>query len=553
MKMSGAQAIIACLLEQQVDTVFGYPGGTVLPLYDALQEAPLQHILTVHEQGAAHAADGYARASGKPGVCIATSGPGATNLVTGLAAAFMDSVPVVAITGQVSTSLIGRDAFQEIDITGITMPITKHNFRVKSADKLVDTMRQAFRIARRGRPGPVLVDVPQDVQKATVEFTAEHQAVQSQWQISDKLARRIAEAAESINRAKQPVIVVGGGVIIAEAYREVRELAEKCSIPVASTLMGLGAFPASHALFLGLTGMHGRKEANQAVHDADVMIAVGSRFSDRVTGDRKQYSAGKTVIHIDIDPAEIDKNVAAHIGLAGEIRQILRSLLAMVQVNPRRDWLRKIAVWQDEFKTVYETEQLTAPWIMKTIADMTKQEEYLFVTDVGQHQMWAAQHLAIEKPRTWLTSGGLGAMGFGLPAAMGAQLAMPDKRVIHLAGDGGFKMTGSELYTVAVHELPIISIIINNHMLGMIHQLQHVLFDKRYTACKLPAKMDFAAYAGAFGIQAATVDTPQEFGETLNQFMAVRRPGLIVANIPEEEMVTPMISPGTGISNYVNL
>lgn len=553
MKMSGAQAIMACLLEQQVDTVFGYPGGTVLPIYDALKDAPLQHILTVHEQGAAHAADGYARASGKTGVCIATSGPGATNLVTGLAAAFMDSVPVVAITGQVSTGLIGRDAFQEIDITGITMPITKHNFKVKSSDKLVDVLRQAFRIAHRGRPGPVLVDVPRDIQTAAVEFVPEKQTEKKVWYPTDKLVQRIGQAAETINTANQPVIVIGGGVIIAKAHREVKRLAEKHGIPVVSTLMGLGAFPASNPLFLGLTGMHGHKEANNAIHNADVIIAIGCRFSDRVTGDRKQYSEGKTVIHIDIDPAEINKNVAAHIGLAGEIRQILQVLTDGVKPGRQEAWWQKITVWQEEYQTIYETEELTAPWIMKTIAEKTKGQNYLFATDVGQHQMWAAQHLKMEVPRTWLTSGGLGAMGFGLPAAVGAQLAMPDKRVIHIAGDGGFKMTGNELYTVATHELPIISVIINNNMLGMIHQLQHVLCDKKYTACKLPPQLDFAAYARAFGIQAASVHTPQQFSGALEKFMAVRQPGLIVANITEDDMVTPMISPGMAINNYVNL
>lgn len=553
MKMSGAQAIIECLLEQEVDTVFGYPGGTVLPLYDALEDSKLKHILTVHEQGAAHAADGYARASGKVGVCIATSGPGATNLVTGLAAAFMDSIPVVAITGQVANGLIGRDAFQEIDITGITMPITKHNYRVKNAEKLVETLRQAFHIARRGRPGPVLVDIPRDVQTAQVEFTPRDGQERFAWQPSDKLIQQIRRAAEVIGNANRPVIVVGGGVISANAQQAVRTLAETSGIPVASTLMGLGAFPASHPLFLGLTGMHGLKTANHAVHGADVMLAIGSRFSDRVTGDRDKYSAGKTIIHIDIDPAEIDKNIDTHIGLAGEMQQILEILLEHVKPGQPTEWQRKIKEWQQKFAPVYKTQELTAAWMMHTLSAKTKGQEVIFATDVGQHQMWAAQHLMIETPRSWVTSGGLGAMGFGLPAAMGAQFARPGKRVIHIAGDGGFKMTGNELYTIAVHDLPILSIIVNNNMLGMIHQLQHVLCDKKYTACRLPPKLDFVAYANAFGIEAAAVHTPDEFIAALDKFLAVKKPGLIVANIADHNMVTPMIAPGMTINNYVNI
>ncbi|VBB06892.1 acetolactate synthase large subunit biosynthetic [Lucifera butyrica] len=552
MKMTGARAIVECLLEQGVDTLFGFPGGTILPLYDALQNAPLRHILTVHEQGAAHAADGYARASGKVGVCIATSGPGATNLVTGLAAAFMDSVPVIAITGQVPTTLIGRDAFQEVDITGITMPITKHNFQVKNPAKLVEMLRQAFRIARSGRPGPVLIDIPRDVQTAVVEFEAAATPVRMPWQPSSHTDRLLKEAAGVIRSAQKPVVIVGGGVITGEAHQEVQQLAEKSRIPVVSTLMGLGAFPASHRQFLGLTGMHGHKLANNVVHAADVIIAVGSRFSDRVTGNRASYADNKVVIHIDVDPAEIDKNVAAGIGLAGEIRLLLQRLTDCVPGSDRDDWWLDIDRWRQEYKENVTGEELTGSWVMKRTAELAQNSDCTFVTDVGQHQMWAAQHLKIEKPREWLTSGGLGAMGFGLPAALGAQAAVPHKRVVLIAGDGGFKMTGGELYTVSCYDLPVTVIVIHNQGLGMIRQLQHVFFDRHYCACVLPDKMDFALYARAFGIEANTVCTREEFSETFATSLQATKPQVIVVKISGKQLVQPMIAPGAALNEYVD-
>jgi acetolactate synthase-1/2/3 large subunit len=552
MRISGAQIIVECLKEQGVDTVFGYPGGTILPLYDALLSAPIRHILTVHEQGAAHAADGYARASGRVGVCIATSGPGATNLVTGLAAAFMDSVPVVAVTGQVPTALIGRDAFQEVDITGITMPITKHNFLVKDPAKLADTLRHAFRIAASGRPGPVLVDIPRDIQAAEVLFEPAAQPATVPFALSAAVLARIGAAVEAIGRAERPVIIVGGGAVAAEASAEVAALAEKLASPVVSTLMGLGAIPASHRLFLGLTGMHGHKPANNCIHDADLIIAVGSRFSDRVTGDRAKYAAGKTVIHIDVDPAEIDKNVAAGIGLTGDMKTILSFLAERVAAGRNEPWWERIAAWQDDNRSEPAGDRLTAPWLFAEISARTAGADCIFATDVGQHQMWAAQHLKIETPRTWLTSGGLGAMGFGLPAAMGAQFAAPGKRVIHIAGDGGFKMTGAELYTIAAHRLPVISVIVNNNGLGMIRQLQHAFFAKRYTACELPA-VDFTAFAAAFGIPARSVDTPGDFAAAFAAALAAAGPRVIVANIAPEDLVTPMVPPGAAINAYLDI
>lgn len=552
MKKTGAQIIVECLLEQGVDTVFGYPGGTILPLYDALGPSPIRHVLTVHEQGAAHAADGYARASGRVGVCIATSGPGATNLVTGLAAAFMDSVPVVAITGQVPTALIGRDAFQEVDITGITMAVTKHNFLVKDTAKLAETIRYAFRIARSGRPGPVLVDVPRDVQMHEVLFEPASEPAKVPFALAGAVVSRIEAAAAAIDESKRPAIIVGGGAVAAEAQAEVKALAEKLNAPVVSTLMGLGAFPASHPLFLGLTGMHGHKPANNCVHQADLIIAVGSRFSDRVTGDRAKYAAGKTIIHIDVDPAEIDKNVAAQIGLTGDLKTILGFLQSRLTATTAAAWWEQIGDWQRECRSEPASYRLTAPWIFSHIADRTAGGDYIFVTDVGQHQMWAAQYLKIESPRTWLTSGGLGAMGFGLPAAIGAQLAAPAKRVIHIAGDGGFKMTGAELYTAAGQRLPLISIIINNNGLGMIRQLQHVFFDQRYTACDLPA-VDFTAFAAAFGVPAVQTASWQDFARAFADAMAADGPRVIIADIAADDLVTPMVPPGGAINAYLDI
>lgn len=554
MKISGAKAVIKCLLEQGVDTVFGYPGGMILPLYDALYDSPeIRHILTVHEQGAAHAADGYARASGRVGVCIATSGPGATNLITGLAAAYMDSVPVVAITGQVPTDVIGQDAFQEVDIIGMTMAVTKHNFQVKDVRKIPEFIRYAFRIARSGRPGPVLIDIPRDIQTAEFDFFPGAAAVAAQWQPNSSISKRIGDAAEAIHTARQPVIIVGGGAVNAEASPEVLLLAEKCRIPVVSTLMGLGAFPGTHENFLGLTGMHGHKAANNAVHDADTIIAVGSRFSDRATGDRQQYGAQKTVIHIDVDPAEIDKNVVSHIGLTGDLKMILALLSSAVKPGQVDEWWNTISGWQKEFAVSQETAQLTMPWIMSNIAEQTAGLPIIFATDVGQHQMWAARYLKIEGPRTWVTSGGLGAMGFGLPAAMGAQFAMPDKRVVHIAGDGGMKMTGNELYTIAANCLPIISIIINNSSLGMIRQLQHAFYNKRYSQCFLPFEVDFTKYANSFGVQAVAVDTPAAFAEAFAAALAAAEPQVIVANVRPEDLFVPMTIPGKAINDYMEL
>ncbi|WP_094604541.1 biosynthetic-type acetolactate synthase large subunit [Sporomusa silvacetica] len=553
--MTGAQAIVASLIKEGVDTVFGYPGGTNLPLFDALNDSTIHHVLTVHEQGAAHAADGYARASGQVGVCLATSGPGATNLVTGLATAFMDSVPVVAITGQVQTNLIGRDAFQEIDITGITMPITKHNFLVKDIKKLPEIMWRAFDIARSGRPGPVLVDVPRDLQSNTYDFT-DIESMYSRSTLvrqSPDLPARIVKAAAAISAAKRPVIIAGGGCISANAGEALTKFAECCNLPVVTTLMGIGAFPGGHGNLLGMTGLHGLKAANHAVHDADVLIVTGSRFNDRVTGDRASYAAGKTIIHIDIDPAEVHKNVDAAVPLVGEMNMILGELLQAVRPGDLSAWWATIRQTQAESKTVIPEDVLTAPLVMSELNRQTDGQDVIYVTDVGQHQMWAAQYLEVKSPRGFLTSGGLGAMGFGLPAALGAQLAIPNKRVVHIVGDGGLKMTGCELYTVAVEKQPIISVVINNYSLGMVRQLQHCFYGKRYANSLLPHAMDFKAFASAFNIPATVTNSLAEFSEAFAAAWQRQGPGLIVANIATDDLVTPMIAPGGSMDEYVNM
>ena len=545
MQLSGAEIMCRILAEEGVTTVFGYPGGAILPFYDALRQSPIQHILTAHEQGAAHAADGFARASGKVGVCIATSGPGATNLVTGLATAFLDSVPVVAITGQVNRELIGHDAFQEVDITGITMPITKHNFLVKKPENLAQTLRLAFQLAREGRPGPVLVDVPRDVQTALIDFEEVRLA---ELQPLEPDAERVAAAAAAINKSKRPVMLVGGGVINANAEYDAMHLCEKLHIPVVSTLMGLGAISAYRQLFLGMTGLHGHERANNAVKEADLILAVGSRFNDRVTGERSRYSANKLIIHLDIDPAEVDKNIDSGIGITDDMVATLNALEKAAQPHDLGAWWDKINSWPGMDDDFGDEE---APKFFKALNPVLKDKDYIITTDVGQHQMWAAQHLKIQFARQWLTSGGLGTMGFGLPAALGAQLARPQSRVISISGDGGFKMTGSELFTIASNNVPVIAIVFNNSGLGMIRQLQTVQFAKRFTACELPGYVDFVKYAAAFGIEGEHADTPDALAQAVAKAWERRKPYLIEVCVNPKNMVLPMVAPGLGINDFV--
>ena len=546
MKMTGAQLIIKCLEEEGVNTIFGYPGGANLPFLDALRDnTQINFILTAHEQGAAHSADGYARASGKIGVCAATSGPGATNLVTGLATAYMDSIPVVALTGQVATNMVGKDAFQEVDITGITMPITKHNFLVKDPQLLAGTLRLAFQIAKSGRPGPVLVDVPRDVQTALVEYRKGALPGLKPHRPDDK---QVQKAIEAINKAKRPVMLIGGGVINANTEYDAMDLAEKLDIPVVNTLMGKGACSDYRHRGLGMTGMHGHTKANKAVKAADLIMAFGSRFNDRSAFDESSYTDKKTIIHMDIDPAEIDKNIYSEIGITGDMKMTLNSLTAACEPKDLSEWWKLI----DSFPSwVDDAHKEQAPQYMTALSRVLKDKPFVVTTDVGQHQMWAAQHLYIQFARQWITSGGLGTMGFGLPAALGAQLAYPEKRVISLSGDGGFKMTGSELYTIASYQLPIIAIVFNNHGLGMIRQLQNAMFGGRHTACEMPAPMDFVKYAESFGVQGTHVNTPEALAKAVEGALQEKKPYLIEVAVNPAEMVTPMVATSKGLGAMI--
>ncbi len=552
--MRGAEAVLACLREQGVDTVFGYPGGMILPLYDALYaQDEIQQILVTHEQNAAHAADGYARATGRVGVCIATSGPGATNLVTGLATAYMDSIPMVAITGQVDIAMLGRDAFQETDILDVTMPVTPHNYTIKNAAELVPTIRQAFELARSGRPGPVLLDVPRNLFFEEVAYAAEEPRVRTPGKPDADFMICAAEAAAEIVSAERPLVIVGGGVISAGTSAEVTAFIEKYHLPVVHTLMGMGAVASTHPQMLGFAGMHGEKAANYAIGAADLVIALGSRFADRQTGNLSKYTANRKFIHIDIDPAEIDKNIENSLGLAGDMRTILGLLMRQAPKSNLAAWWEQIRTWQEEYDYDYHVGRLTVPWALNQVAQNTTGKAYAYATDVGQHQMWAALHLRVEEPRTWLTSGGLGTMGYGLPAAMGAQIAWGDqRRVIHITGDGSIKMTGNEFYTIARLGLPVISIIANNRSLGMIRQLQKVLYEERYIACELDHEMDYVKYAESFGIKAIGVSTQEEFAEALRCALADRtHPRVIVMDV-WRSFVEPMAKGGARIDEFVD-
>ncbi len=551
--MNGASAVVRCLIEEGVDTVFGYPGGMILPLYDALyDQKEIKEILTTHEQNAAHAADGYARATGKVGVCIATSGPGATNLVTGIATAFMDSIPMVAITGQVDTSMMGRDSFQEIDILDVTMPVTKYNYKIKDPKKLISSIREAFHLAKSGRPGPVLIDIPRNVLLANVDWHDRPEKEEKKGSPDADFLICAAEAADAICKAKRPVIIAGGGVVSAGATKELVAFSEKFNLPVCLTLMGIGGFPADHPNLLGFAGMHGKKQANNAIAAADLVIAIGSRFADRQTGNIDKYTSNTKFVHIDIDPAEIDKNIASAIGLAGDMKKILGILMERNPIHSIDKWWERINKWNSEYEYNYDVNRLTVPWAMHHIARAVGKKSFAYTTDVGQHQMWAALHLKVQDPRTWLTSGGLGTMGFGLPAAMGAQVAYgKSRRVIHVAGDGGIKMTGNEYYTIARLNLPVISLIINNTSLGMIRQLQKVNYQERYIACELDYPMDFVGYAQSFGIEAEAVSTPDEFAQAFSHALEKDGPYVIVLNV-HRSFVEPMTKAGARINEFVD-
>ena len=548
MMMTGAEIVVACLKEQGVDTVFGYPGGAILNIYDALYKHcdEIRHVLTSHEQGASHAADGYARATGKVGVCFATSGPGATNLVTGIATAYMDSIPVVAITCNVTVPLLGKDSFQEIDIAGVTMPITKHNFIVKDVTKLADVIRAAFRIAREGRPGPVLIDVTKDVTAAECDYIKETpKTIERQ---TDTIKEEDVErAVEMIKASKRPYVFVGGGVIASDASDELARFVKKIDAPVADSLMGKGAFDGTDPHYTGMLGMHGTKTSNFGVSECDLLIAIGARFSDRVTGNANKFAKNAKILHFDIDAAEINKNIHSDASVVGDALEILKRVNAKLEQQDRHEWLEHIHDYEKQYPMAYRKDCLNGPLIMEKIYELTKGEA-IISTDVGQHQMWAAQHYKYKKPRTLLTSGGLGTMGYGLGAAIGAKVGCKDKTVINIAGDGCFRMNMNEVATATRYNIPVIEIIFNNHVLGMVRQWQDLFYGKRYSATVLDDCVDFVKVSEGMGAKGYRVQTIEEFEAALKDAMALNIPCVIDCLIDREDKVFPMVSPGAAIS-----
>ncbi|MCL1842866.1 MAG: biosynthetic-type acetolactate synthase large subunit [Defluviitaleaceae bacterium] len=556
MQLNGAEILLECLLEQGVDTIFGYPGGRVLPIYDALYKYKdkINHYLTSHEQGASHAADGYARSTGKVGVCISTSGPGATNLVTGIATAYMDSSPMVAITGNVPVPMLGKDSFQEVDTTGITMPITKHNYIVKDVAELADTIRSAFHIARSGRPGPVLIDIPSDIQLAQSNFSMK-QPINSQPERERITPQKLNEAAWLIHEAKRPLIYAGGGIISSGASAELREFADITGSPVCVSAMGIGGFPASDDAFVGMIGMHGTAVANTLATECDLLIAIGARFSDRVVNNPERFAESAKVLHIDIDAAEIDKNIPTEFSLVGDVKKMLSALSQYLKKQECPDWQKRIRELKTQFPNATASGEkgglLSGQYVIQRLSALAA-DKAIFVTEVGQHQMWACQNLQIEKPRRFVTSGGLGTMGFGLGAAIGAAVGNPGTPVINIAGDGCFRMNSIELATAVDYDLPVIEVIINNHVLGMVRQWQTLFFGKRYSQTSLHGKItDFVKLADAYGAAAFNVTKPEEVDETIQKALALKKPVLINCEISDDEFVFPMVPLGAGIGQYI--
>ena len=547
MQLTGAEIVIECLKEQGVDTVFGYPGGAILNVYDELYKHSdeIRHILTSHEQGAAHAADGYARATGKVGVCFATSGPGATNLVTGIATAYMDSIPIVAITCNVGVSLLGKDSFQEIDIAGITMPITKHNFIVKDVKDLADTIRKAFVIARSGRPAPVLIDIPKDVTANQAEY--EPKPAQSVEPSRDLCEEDLQTAAALIQKSKKPYIFVGGGAVLSGASEALCEFVRKVDAPVTDTLMGKGAFPGTDPLYTGMLGMHGTKTSNYGVSECDLLIVIGARFSDRVTGNAKKFAKNAKILQFDIDAAEMNKNVLITEGVVGDIKVILETLNQRLEQQDHSEWIQKIMEYKERYPLVYPQDHLTGPYVVEEIYRQTKGDA-LVVTEVGQHQMWAAQFYRFTKPRTLITSGGLGTMGYGLGASIGAKIGRPEKTVVNIAGDGCFRMNMNEIATAARYNIPVIQVVINNHVLGMVRQWQDLFYGKRYSATVLNDQVDFVKLAEALGAEGVRVTTREEFQEAFARALTLGRPIVIDCQIDCDDKVWPMVAPGAAIS-----
>jgi acetolactate synthase-1/2/3 large subunit len=556
MKKTGYQAVVACLKEQNVDVVFGYPGAQTLFIYDALYEEPsIRHILTAHEQGATHAADGYARATGKVGVVITTSGPGATNAITGIATAQMDSSPMVVITGQVPCNMIGRDTFQEVDVYGITTPITKHNYIVKDPASLPRIIREAFTIARTGRPGVVVVDIPKDVQSAEIEYVAE--TIDTSYEnkdlfhpgLYDQEAQKTAinEAVEALNSCEKPFILAGGGVNISGAAAELMQLADMLHAPVSCSLMGLGAFPGDHPNYMGIMGMHGSKYANHAAQQCDLFLAVGARFSDRVTGDVNAFAPNAKIVHIDIDLAELNKNVRADIAICGDVKNTLKAILADLKPKKNTAWLKSVHAIKEQYPLKYPAHDHVNPQYVLQELDRLTGGDVIITTEVGQNQMWAAQYFRVKNPRSFISSGGLGTMGFGLGASVGASIGRPGTRVVNIAGDGSFMMNSNELATVSRYQVPIIQLVFNNHALGMVRQWQNLFFDQRFSQTVLGGEVDFVKLADAYGIPAYRINTNDQAGEILEKALAVDGPVLVECRVHPDDMVTPMVMLGKGI------
>ena len=547
MVRTGAEIVIECLKEQGVDVVFGYPGGSILNVYDALYKHSdeIFHVLTSHEQGAAHAADGYARATGKVGVCMATSGPGATNLVTGIATAYMDSVPMVAITCNVTLPLLGKDSFQEVDIAGVTMPITKHGYIVKDVNILADTLRKAFHIAKSGRPGPVLVDITKDVTAASCEYTPKKP--ESVERAGHYTQEDLDAALEVISKAKKPYIYLGGGAILSGASEEVRAFAKKLDSPVCDTLMGKGAYDGYDPLYTGMIGMHGTKTSNLGVSECDLLVALGARFSDRVIGNASLFAKNAKILHIDIDAAEINKNIHADVSIVGDLKDILTKLIARMEQMHHPEWTAHILELKEKYPLKYDDSQLSCPYIIEELDRITKGNA-IITTDVGQHQMWAAQYYHYTKPRTFLSSGGLGTMGYGIGACIGAKTGCPDKICVNIGGDGCFRMNLIELATASRYQIPIIQIIINNHVLGMVRQWQTLLYGKRYSQTVLEDAVDYCKVAEGLGCAAIRVTAKEEVAPAIEKAIALQKPVVIDCRIPEDDKVFPMVPAGAAIS-----
>jgi acetolactate synthase-1/2/3 large subunit len=547
MEMKGSDIVVECLLEQGVDTVFGYPGGTILEIYDSLYkyQDKINHVLTSHEQGASHAADGYARSTGKVGVCMATSGPGATNLVTGIATAHMDSVPLVAITANVAVSLLGKDSFQEVDITGVTMPITKHNFIVKKVEDLAPTIRKAFTIAKEGRPGPVLVDITKDVTLGYCEYKREKPTdVERRTYTYPTVS--IKEAIEMIEASEKPFVFVGGGAIAADASHELKEFVEKIDAPVTDSLMGKGAFDGTNPRYTGMLGMHGTKTSNLGVSQCDLLIVIGARFSDRVTGNVKKFARHAKIIHIDVDAAEINKNVHVDLGIVGDAKSVLSALNLMLKQQNHPQWLKEIRTLKEQYPLTYNTDVLTGPYVIEQIEALTDSNA-IICTEVGQNQMWAAQYYHYRRPRQLITSGGLGTMGYGLGASIGAKYAQPQQFVFNIAGDGCFRMNLNELATASRYNVPIIQVVLNNHVLGMVRQWQTLFYGQRYSATVLEDKVDFCKVAEGLGCKAIKVTKKEEVIPALQEAMDHDGPTVIECIIQEDDKVFPMVAPGAAI------